>query len=318
MQKHTHPLWPWAAVVMLVMAIALTWYRAIQYANVQEERLVALEERIARGFADVASSTAALAEADMYLGQSIAVIEENLSITKEESKKAADVLSATLTAEQEKAKKLEEELKNIEGTVGTLEKLREIDSELLMKYSKIFFLNEHYVPARISDIKRDYLYSEASNQQLYTDVLPFLYEMLDDAADEGIDIYVKSAHRSFGEQADLKSTFTVLYGEGANKFSADQGYSEHQLGTTVDLITPGIGGELDGFGGTEAYQWLLDNAHMYGFTLSYPEGNQYYIFEPWHWRFVGVELATELRRMNRHFYDVEQRVLDEYLISIFD
>ena len=63
---------------------------------------------------------------------------------------------------------------------------------------------------------------------------------------------------------------------------------------------------------------MVRNAYKYGFTLSYPEENGYYIFEPWHWRFVGTDLADDLRRDNAHFYDWEQRKIDEYLISIFD
>ncbi|MDO8660010.1 MAG: M15 family metallopeptidase, partial [Candidatus Parcubacteria bacterium] len=99
---------------------------------------------------------------------------------------------------------------------------------------------------------------------------------------------------------------------------ADQGYSEHQLGTTVDFTTPKIGGSFEKIDKEPAYQWLLENAHRYGFILSYPEGNSYYQFEPWHWRFVGVNLAIELKKQNINFYDMPQREIDTYLISIFD
>ncbi len=63
---------------------------------------------------------------------------------------------------------------------------------------------------------------------------------------------------------------------------------------------------------------MLDNAHRYGFILSYPEGNEFYIFEPWHWRFVGEDLARDLDRADAHFYDWEQREIDKYLLTIFD
>ena len=63
---------------------------------------------------------------------------------------------------------------------------------------------------------------------------------------------------------------------------------------------------------------MLDNAYKHGFTLSYPEDNEFYVYEPWHWRFVGKDLARDLHREDRRFYDVEQRELDTYLISIFD
>ena len=110
----------------------------------------------------------------------------------------------------------------------------------------------------------------------------------------------------------------MLYGVGANQFSADQGYSEHQLATTVDLITKGLGGQLPGFDKTDAYKWLEKRAYKYGFILSYPSGNSYYMYEPWHWRFVGVKLATYLHNTDRNFYDIDQREIDTYLSNIFD
>jgi zinc D-Ala-D-Ala carboxypeptidase len=149
-------------------------------------------------------------------------------------------------------------------------------------------------------------------------VYPFLIEMLTDAKDDGINLLVVSAYRSFDKQKDLKSAYAVQYGTGANTFSADQGYSEHQLGTTIDFTTDAMGGALTGFEKTEAYAWLQKYAHKYGFTLSYPEANDYYIFEPWHWRFVGEDLARDLHNDGKYFYDLDQREISEYLISLFD
>lgn len=105
-------------------------------------------------------------------------------------------------------------------------------------------------------------------------VEPFLDNLLAAAQKAKIDLRVASAYRSFGEQSTLKSTYSVTYGAGsANAFSADQGYSEHQLGTTVDFTTVATNGALDGFNATPAYTWLLANAYKYGFVLSYPEDN---------------------------------------------
>jgi D-alanyl-D-alanine carboxypeptidase len=143
--------------------------------------------------------------------------------------------------------------------------------------------------------------------------------MIDDANAAGVKIFVQSAYRSFFDQASLKGKYTVTYGAGtANSFSADQGYSEHQLGTTVDFSTTGLNGGLDGFDKTPAYTWLVANAYKYGFVLSYPKNNTYYVFEPWHWRFVGFALALRIHNESKNFYDLDQRVIDGYLISIFD
>jgi D-alanyl-D-alanine carboxypeptidase len=202
--------------------------------------------------------------------------------------------------------------------VSDLDKLSKTDKELLQKYSKVYFLNEHYVPESLKEIDDEWKYGEDKEHKLHSKVMPFFEDMLEDAKDDEIELWVVSAYRSFEYQSQLKGAYTVTYGAGANAFSADQGFSEHQLGTTMDLTTKGLNGGLDGFANTEAYKWLVENAHKYGFTLSYPEGNDYYVFEPWHWRFVGQELATYLKKNDLHFYDVAQREIDQYLLHIFD
>ena len=214
---------------------------------------------------------------------------------------------------------VEERVGSISGTVGTLEKLSKTDPELLQKYSKVFFLNEHYTPERVASINVTYLYREENPEVIHASVWPKLKSLLDAAGQAGVNLYISSAYRSFDEQGALKGVYTVTYGAGtANTFAADQGYSEHQLGTTVDFITSGLGGRLEGFDTTAAYQWLLNNAHKYGFTLSYPQSNTYYVFEPWHWRYVGVKLATHLNNTGKHFYDLDQRDIDAYLVNVFD
>ena len=84
----------------------------------------------------------------------------------------------------------------------------------------------------------------------------------------------------------------------AEKLSARPGHSEHQLGLAADFSARGQGCViLTCFGNTEAGRWLKDNAHEYGFILRYPKGFRAitgFQYEPWHFRYVGVELATEL------------------------
>ncbi len=227
-------------------------------------------------------------------------------------------LKDDLRKAEDKLEAYEERVGTALKTVDTLDKLSRIDPELLQKYSKIFFLNEHYAPPRTRALDKAFLYHENKAEFLHTQVIPFFEDMINDAKDDGVDLFVVSAFRSFETQASLKGNYTVQFGSGANAFSADQGYSEHQLGTTIDFTTTGLNGELTGFEKTKAYEWLSTNAHKYGFILSYPENNAYYIFEPWHWRFVGKDLARELHRKDTHFYDMDQRSIDKYLVSIFD
>lgn len=262
-----------------------------------------------------------LAEAQQDISKrmdvAVLLLEQSLDLTKNEQ----ELLRADLMTEKEKAGALKEQLGQVSGTVHTLEKLTNTDEELLQKYSKVYFLNEHYIPARLSRIDPSYIYQpdEPRDLQIHASVWPYLEKLLMAAKKDGIDILITSAYRSFGVQEDLKSRYVVTYGAGtANQFSADQGYSEHQLGTTVDFTTKKTGANWDVFDQSSTFAWLAKNAHLYGFTLSYPKNNSYYTYEPWHWRFVGKALAEQLRKNEKHFYDLDQREIDKYLVFIFD
>ena len=245
-------------------------------------------------------------------------VNEALEVELENAEQDKITLSQTLAEKQVVIDNFSGQISSISSTVGTLSKLAATDEELLKKYSRVYFLNENYVPAKLTDIPEEYLLESTTNYLINADVWPFLRRLLDDARRDDIELLVASAFRSFGIQGSLNATYRVTYGSGANQFSADQGYSEHQLGTTVDFTTPATGGVFSKFATDPGFEWLKDNAHRYGFTLSYPEGNTYYKYEPWHWRFVGVDLATDLHQDGKHFYDLDQREIDEYLIKLFD
>ena len=126
-----------------------------------------------------------------------------------------------------------------------------------------------------------------------------LYKMWRDAKAQGISLYVVSSYRSYEVQKTIFNRNVSSRGEReANRFSARPGESEHQLGTTVDFIG-GIGeGLTESFAHTPAGKWLKLNSYKYGFAMSYPEGKEHitgYIFEPWHYRYIGVEAAKEWR-----------------------
>lgn len=235
-------------------------------------------------------------------------------------------LSNTLTYTQKNIDAVKNQVGGVEKTVGTigntvgnLQKIAAVDPEILKKYSKVYFMNENYIPAHLNAVPVEYIYNSNRSEQFLSEATPYLINLLGSAKANGITLYVKSGYRSFSEQKSLKSTYAVIYGAGtANSFSADQGYSEHQLGTTLDFITVGLNGQLAGFDKTPSYIWLTDNAFKYGFVLSYPKNNKYYIYEPWHWRFVGVKLATYLHTNKLNFYDLDQRDIDKYLGATFD
>lgn len=248
------------------------------------------------------------------LAQTLEEIKQAFALSEETG---AELMNQ-LTSEKDRNDAFAKQITDMRDTVGELDKLAKTDEELLKKYSRIYFLNEHYMPGLVEEVPNEFLFTKNTPEHVHQKVYPFLLDMLRDAQKDGVNLLVVSAYRSFDEQKALKGAYTVQYGSGANAFSADQGYSEHQLGTTIDFTTQAIGGGLTGFETTTAYTWLTENAHKYGFVLSYPKGNTYYIFEPWHWRYVGTELASDLHKENAFFYDWDQRKIDEYLISLFD
>lgn len=282
-------------------------YTSLKIQNLQEELSTLKEElRIterahSQRLSELASITLSLKEKTIGLSEGLNTTVENLS------------------AVRNKVGGVEQAVGVIGSTIGDLKKLAETDEELLNKYSKVYFLNENYTPLNVVTISPEYTYSNTRSEQFLREAWPFLKDLLDAAKQDNVALYVKSGYRSFDEQKSLKSFYSVTYGAGtANTFSADQGYSEHQLGTTIDFITSGLDGKLEGFDKTKAYEWLLDNAHKYGFIVSYPKGNGHYIFEPWHFRFVGIKLATYLHITKKNFYDLDQRDIDTYRIHMFD
>ena len=276
-------------LVCIIVALVLTSYVAYEYKALEEDANLALE---------------ANTDLEMLL--------EQVNAEKQN-------LQELSTYQQSIIDNFQSQIEQLGGTVGTLEKLSQTDRELLKKYSKVYFLSENYVPAKLETISPEYVFEGATNLLFYAEAWPFLKKLLYDAHRNNMPLLVASAFRSFDTQASLKSDYSVIYGAGtANQFSADQGYSEHQLGTAIDFTTMAVGGVNSKFETDPAYQWLLDYAYQYGFVLSYPKNNSYYKFEPWHWRFVGVEIATFLHQSEKYFYDLDQREIDGYLIKLFD
>lgn len=242
---------------------------------------------------------------------------ERVTETLTQTKTDYETLQEAFDAEKARNDAFASQINDISGTVGKLDKLSRTDPELLQKYSKVYFLNENYAPEAFEQIPAEVVYGE-KDEYISKQVWPFLEDLLRASKKDDVELAVISGFRSFNTQASLKASYRITYGTGANAFSADQGYSEHQLGSTVDFTTPTIGSSFTGFDQSEAFAWLQENAYKYGFILSYPKDNTYYQYEPWHWRFVGTALARELHSSDKHFYDLDQREIDSYLVSLFD
>jgi zinc D-Ala-D-Ala carboxypeptidase len=125
-----------------------------------------------------------------------------------------------------------------------------------------------------------------------------LQQMMAGMQAAGLAPTIISGYRSYSAQAIAWTKWLNREGDWGGLISAPPGHSEHQLGTTVDFGSPEMDNEFHTyFYRTGEGLWLAENGHKYGFTLSYPRRALEltgFFYEPWHFRYVGVELATWL------------------------
>lgn len=132
-----------------------------------------------------------------------------------------------------------------------------------------------------------------------------LLEMMRAANDSGVNLIICSPYRDRNRQTMLFNNKVNRYMDGGMNYMdaynlASQavtvpGSSEHQVGLAIDIITDGYSSLDEGFGNTAAGKWLADNSYKFGFILRYPAGKENITsieFEPWHFRYVGVDAAT--------------------------
>jgi zinc D-Ala-D-Ala carboxypeptidase len=126
-----------------------------------------------------------------------------------------------------------------------------------------------------------------------------LEELFSAAKADGIELVAKSGYRSFGRQEMLYNYNVKKYGEAeANRSSAKPGQSEHQTGLAMDVTAASVALSLtQKFGETNEGKWLAEHAAEFGFIIRYPKDREHitgYIYEPWHIRYVGVEVAKKI------------------------
>ena len=173
-------------------------------------------------------------------------------------------------------------------------------------------LESDYIPnnMRLLDLR----YSE--NDKYMVIEAAFNFEKLcHEAALYGNKIIAVSTYRSYEYQSKLFSYYVKTRGyKYANKCSAKPGYSEHQTGLAVDVM--GSNNDYNLFEESKEFEWMRDNAHKYGFILRYPKGKEKitgYKYEPWHYRYVGDKLATELYEKNitlEEYYNIDQKRIE--------
>lgn len=145
------------------------------------------------------------------------------------------------------------------------------------------------------------------NKTLQTVACDAFLQMQAAAAADGVTVWMQSGYRSVSYQATLYKNKTQYYrNQGYDEAAAKEkaaaivnppGYSEHNCGLAADLNSPEHTALDEGFENTAAFRWLQEHAGEYGFILRYPKGKEdvtEITYEPWHWRYVGVENAARI------------------------
>ena len=170
---------------------------------------------------------------------------------------------------------------------------KEEEKKIDVIVNKYYKLSKDYEPDDLTKINSKF--ASGSNQRLRKEAAIKFEEMAAEALKNGYKIYAGSTYRSYDYQLGLYNRYVAKDGfDEAETYSARAGYSEHQLGLAVDIIN----GKWEYLSeNDEEYEWLIDNSYKYGFILRYPRGKEYitgYVFEDWHFRYLGIDLATKV------------------------
>ena len=178
-------------------------------------------------------------------------------------------------------------------------------------YTRLLLVNaEHPLPsdyditANLTSIDRKYC--NGSLNQIDKDIHPYVIAMIEAAKADGVTLYVRSPYRSYATQKYLfnnKVNKVIQAGTPEEEAEAKAaqavarpGTSEHQTGLAIDFNTASYK-----FENTAAHKWMLAHAAEYGFILRYPENKMDItgvMYEPWHWRFVGINTAQDIQQKN--------------------
>ena len=160
---------------------------------------------------------------------------------------------------------------------------------LVNKYNK---LSSGYAP------KTETLGSGYGYGKMEKTAAQWFRKMVDAAKADGLTLKSVSPYRSYGTQKTLYNNYVKKNGTAkADRFSARPGHSEHQTGLAVDINCASFGKHFEN---TEEYAWLQKHCFEYGFILRYLPNKEYitgYRYEPWHYRYVGVETATKVMKL---------------------
>ena len=192
------------------------------------------------------------------------------------------------------------------------------DDSLTVLVNKHNSLSENYVPEDLVTVSVPTVLENPEVRQMRKEAADALKQMFDEAIKDGVYLHARSGYRSYQTQVQLFNNYVSRHGEeAANRYSARPGQSEHQTGLVMDITSESVNFQLtEQFGDTEEGIWLRDHAHEFGFIIRYPKDMEHitgYIYEPWHIRYMGVDVAKEVYESGLTYEEflVEKGVLDD-------
>ena len=183
-----------------------------------------------------------------------------------------------------------------------------------------FQVSTDYVPKNLVEVAIPNA-PDNTNNKMRKDAAEALENMYQDALKKDLHLAVNSAYRSAKEQKIIYDQMFAIYDSvTASGLVSPPGFSEHQLGLSVDLTSQSvIDEEIPVFGYTKEYEWVSKHAHEYGFILRYPLNKTHITGasnEPWHFRYVGVEVATEIYEKGITLEEYTQQHGFDYPVSL--
>lgn len=173
-----------------------------------------------------------------------------------------------------------------------------IDSPLNVLANKWNFLDS-YEPKDLVAVDNKYGLNRY-NQELRKETYEAFIKMYDAAKKDNVSMYITSAYRGYDYQVSVYNGYLRKDSqEKVDTYSSRPGHSDHQTGNAVDILSNKY--DFDTFESSDAFKWLNANAYKYGFILRFPKGKEDitgYMYESWHYRYVGEEVAKYIKNNN--------------------
>lgn len=190
-----------------------------------------------------------------------------------------------------------------------------VDPLIISKFNEYTLVNKHrqlseeYVPNNLQTFEADLVKTE-DKVTADASVVKAFKEMAEAASKDDVYLMVNSGYRSYQDQEEIMNIYLKAYGQNyVDNYIAKPGFSEHQTGMSIDVASK----SENTFVQSKEYEWMMDNAYLYGFILRYPKSKEEitgYKCEAWHYRYVGKDIAKYIKEHNITY--------DEYYIQFLD